>query len=154
MKLSRICQTPIGLLTLVEDDGALCEVRFGSRTEGTSPGDTPLLLQAERELNEYFAAKRRTFTVPLKPTGTPFQLRCLQALCTIPYGEVRTYGWQAAQAGSPRACRAAGMSNHRNPLPIFIPCHRVVGTDGKLTGYAGGIGIKQTLLDLERMKRS
>ena len=93
----------------------------------------------------------RVFTVPLNPRGTPFQLRCWQALLEIPYGETRTYGWQAAMIGSPKACRAVGMGNHRNPLPILIPCHRVAGADGKLTGYAGGLNIKEKLLHIERM---
>ena len=87
----------------------------------------------------------------LAPVGTPFQMKCWQALCEIPYGETRTYRQQAERVGNPKACRAVGMSNHRNPIPIFIPCHRVVGTGGKLTGYAGGLEAKDQLLSLERM---
>jgi len=149
-----VMDSPIGLLTLVEEDGALTEVRFGERLEGIALCDTPLLKQAVRELNEYFSGQRKIFTVPLKPKGTPFQQRCWAALLQIPYGETRTYGQQAAMIGNPKACRAVGMGNHRNPLPVFIPCHRVVGSNGKLTGYAGGLDIKETLLYIERMNRT
>lgn len=146
-----VMESPIGLLTLVEEDGALIEVRFGNRGEDAAVCDTPLLNQAVRELNEYFSGQRKTFTVPLNPKGTPFQRRCWDALLQIPYGETRTYGQQAAMIGNPKACRAVGMGNHRNPLPIFIPCHRVVGANGTLTGYAGGLNIKEILLHIERM---
>ena len=151
MKYAAIMDSPIGLLTLVEEDGALREVRFGKSCEDITVGDTPLLAQAKQELNEYFGGQRQTFSVPLKPKGTPFQQRCWEALLQIPYGETRTYGQQAAMIGSPKACRAVGMGNHCNPLPVFIPCHRVVGANGKLTGYAGGLKIKETLLKIERM---
>ena len=85
--------------------------------------------------------------------GTPFQRRCWQALLAIPYGQTRTYAQQAQAVGSPRACRAVGMANHRNPLPVLIPCHRVVGADGSLTGYAGGLRIKQMLLEIEQSRK-
>ncbi len=149
MKYAVIAASPIGALTLVEDEGALIALRFGA--EDVDVSDTPLLRQAIGELNEYFAGKRKAFTVPLRPKGTSFQLRCWDALCHIPYGQTRTYAQQAQAIGNSRACRAVGMGNHRNPLPVFIPCHRVVGSNGTLTGYAGGLGIKEKLLQIERM---
>ena len=151
MKYAAVMDSPIGFLTLVEEDGALCELRFGACSEGLALGDTPLLKQAVMELGEYFSGQRKTFTLPLNPRGTPFQQRCWNALLQIPYGETRTYAQQAAMIGSPKACRAVGMGNHRNPLPVLIPCHRVVGANGNLTGYAGGLTIKETLLTIERM---
>lgn len=151
MKAALIMPSPIGMLTLIEEDHALTEVRFGEKVQDALLLQTPLLLQASAELEDYFRGKRKTFTVPLHPKGTPFQKQCWEALCRIPYGETRTYAQQAAMIGNPKACRAVGMSNHRNPLPIFIPCHRVIGKNGTLIGYAGGLTIKEILLNLERM---
>ena len=111
---------------------------------------TPLLRQTAAELREYFAGERHEFTVPLAPKGTPFQQKIWAALQTIPYGETRSYKDIAAAVGNEKACRAVGMANNRNPLPIFIPCHRVVGSSGKLIGYAGGLDVKMFLLDLEK----
>lgn len=153
MASAKLIHSPIGPLTLVEEGGALMEVRFGEKLRGEMLCDTPVLLQAARELEEYFRGSRRSFSVPLAPRGTPFQLRCWNALRLIPYGETRTYGQQAEAIGQPKASRAVGMGNHRNPLPIFIPCHRVVGKNGTLTGYAGGLEMKEYLLTLERMNR-
>jgi len=146
-----LVETPIGLVTLVETDGKLTEARFGECVKQETVKKTPLLSQAAHELREYFQGKRKTFTIPLAPAGTLFQQKCWQALEEIPYGQTRTYQQQAQAIGQPKACRAVGMANHRNPLPIFIPCHRVVGKDGKLTGYAGGLAAKERLLSLERM---
>jgi len=153
MKYAAVMESPIGLLTLVEENGVLYEVRFGEKHEELVLCETPLLKKAVQELNEYFGRRRKTFTIPLNPKGTPFQQRCWNALLQIPYGETRTYGQQAAMIGNPKACRAVGMGNHMNPLPIFIPCHRVVGKNGTLTGYAGGLPIKEKLLNIERMTR-
>ena len=111
---------------------------------------TPLLRQAAAELAAYFAGQLREFTVPLAPKGTPFQQKVWAALREIPYGETRSYKEIAAMVGNEKACRAVGMANNRNPLPIFIPCHRVVGSDGKLVGYAGGLDVKTFLLELEK----
>ena len=113
-----------------------------------------LLRRAARELEEYFAGERRDFTLPLAPAGTPFQQRVWRALEAIPYGETRTYAQIAAAVGNPRAVRAVGGANHRNPLPVVIPCHRVIGADGSLTGYAGGLERKTLLLGLERTRRA
>ena len=105
---------------------------------------------AAEQLREYLRGERKMFDLPLAPEGTVFQKAVWSALQEIPYGQTRSYGEIAAQIGRPKACRAVGMANHCNPIPIFIPCHRVVGADGSLTGYAGGLECKRTLLDLER----
>lgn len=145
-------QSPIGLLTIQETDGAITALRFGGET--VSPPPTPLLQRAAQQLTEYFAARRRRFDLPLRPQGTAFQQAAWSALCDIPYGQTRTYAQQAAAIGNPKACRAVGMANHCNPLPLFIPCHRVIGAGGKLTGYAGGLAIKRFLLELEQASAS
>lgn len=127
-------------------------MRPGGRT-GTrrhAEAFTPLLRQAAAELTEYFAGRRRAFTLPLAPEGTPFQRAVWDALRTIPYGESRSYKQIAAQIGRPTACRAVGMANNRNPIAIVVPCHRVVGSGGTLVGYAGGLEAKAYLLGLER----
>ena len=147
-------ETPIGPLTLTEEAGVLTGVLFGPH----APRDalltqTPLLGRAFAQLEEYFRGERRAFDLPMDARGTPFQRRCWQALLAIPYGQTRTYAQQAQAVGSPRACRAVGMANHRNPLPVPIPCHRVVGADGSLTGYAGGLRIKQMLLEIEQSRK-
>ena len=139
---------PIGAVTLCQDEEGLCALRFGGN--GGRMDETPLLLQAQRELEEYFAGRRISFSVPLSMHGTPFQLRVWRALTEIPYGETLSYGELARRIGNPKACRAVGMANHVNPLPVFVPCHRVVGANGGLTGYAGGLDIKRLLLELER----
>lgn len=145
-------QSPIGLLTIEETDGAITALRFGGET--VSPPPTPLLQRAAQQLTEYFDARRRRFDLPLRPQGTAFQQAAWSALCDIPYGQTRTYAQQAAAIGRPKACRAVGMANHCNPLPLFIPCHRVIGAGGKLTGYAGGLAIKRFLLELEQASAS
>ena len=138
--------SPLGPLTLTETDGALVRLEFGG--EGGSVR-TPLLCQAAAQLEAYFAGTRTTFDLPLAPKGTAFQRRVWEALQQIPYGETRSYGELAAAIGNPKASRAVGMANNKNPLPIFIPCHRVIGSNGTLTGYAGGLDIKVRLLQLE-----
>ena len=106
--------------------------------------------RAVKELEEYFQGKRKEFTVPCVPEGTDFQKRVWEALTRIPYGVTRTYKEIAVEIGNSRSSRAVGMANHKNPVPIIIPCHRVIGSDGRLTGYAGGLGVKEFLLNLER----
>lgn len=142
---------PIGTLGLTDDGRGLSRV-FLRRTgmgENLPEGETPLTLQAAAELDEYFSGMRKAFSVPLSPHGTPFQLAVWQALRAIPYGETRSYGEIAAAVGRPRAARAVGMANHDNPLLIFTPCHRVVGKNGALTGFACGLEVKRRLLALE-----
>ncbi|MFR8257249.1 MAG: methylated-DNA--[protein]-cysteine S-methyltransferase [Oscillospiraceae bacterium] len=143
---TRTIETPIGALTLTASADAVTAVRFGAQGARDA---SALLDAAEAQLHEYFARTRRTFDLPLDPRGTAFELRVWTALRTIPYGETRSYGAIAAAIGSPQAARAVGMANHRNPLPILIPCHRVIGADGSLTGYAGGLETKRRLLALE-----
>lgn len=147
MQFERELRTPIGVVTLRQTDDKISELAFGGR-DGRQD-ETPLLLQAEKELEEYFAGRRSHFSVPLSMHGTAFQLQVWQALMQIPYGAAVSYGELARKLGKPKACRAVGMANHANPLPIFVPCHRVVGADGKLTGYRGGLEIKRFLLNLE-----
>lgn len=112
--------------------------------------ETPLLRQTADQLDEYFQGSRRVFDVPLSPQGTEFERTVWKALQAIPYGETRSYGDIARRIGRPSACRAVGQANNRNPVGIIIPCHRVIGADGKLTGYASGLTIKQYLLELEQ----
>ena len=140
--------SPVGSLTLAEQDGALVGIAF--RDEGACDR-TPLLVEAERQLTEYFAGRRRRFDLPLAPAGTTFQKEVWAALCGIPYGQTRSYKDIAAAVGRPAACRAVGMANNRNPLPIVIPCHRVIGASGALTGYAGGLDVKRRLLEIENL---
>ncbi|QEY34806.1 methylated-DNA--[protein]-cysteine S-methyltransferase [Caproiciproducens galactitolivorans] len=112
--------------------------------------ETQLHREAFRQLKEYFAGTRREFSLPLSPEGTEFQKRVWKCLLSIPYGETRSYKQIAEMAGCPRGYRAVGMANNRNPIPIFIPCHRVIGANGSLVGYGGGLDIKKKLLRLEQ----
>ena len=146
--------TPVGPVVLTATDEAVIGLRFGTAVpEGSVPVPeeeaAPLLREAAAQLREYFAGTRRAFTLPLAPAGTAFQQRVWKALRTIPCGETRTYKQIAEQIGHNLAFRAVGMANNRNPIGILIPCHRVIGYDGKMTGYAAGIGIKEQLLALE-----
>ncbi len=146
-----------GRILLVADDAGLCGVYFDGQKH--FPRDVnewrrntrhALLEQAKRELAEFFAGKRRQFDVPLSPAGTAFQRAVWQAISTIGFGDTITYGELARRAGFPGSARAAGAATGRNPIGIVVPCHRVVGADGSLTGYAGGLVKKRALLDLER----
>ena len=114
---------------------------------------TPFLRDAAKEINEYLSGKRKKFDIPIKLYGTDFQLSVWNALLTIPYGETRSYRDIAQQIGNAKACRAVGMANNRNPIAIIVPCHRVIGADGSLTGFGGGLELKQQLLELERRRR-
>ena len=142
---------PIGTLGLMDDGQGLSRIFL--RREGVKydfpEGETPLTGQAAAELKEYFDRRRKCFTVPVSPHGTEFQLAVWKALRDIPYGQTRTYGEIAAAVGRPKAARAVGMANHDNPLLIITPCHRVVGKDGSLTGFACGLEVKRNLLELE-----
>lgn len=141
-------ETPVGVLTAAEQNGALVRLCFGGTVCGAAP--TALLAETEKQLGEYFAGKRKAFALPLCPEGTPFQRRVWEALLAIPYGETVSYGEIARRTGNAKASRAVGMANNRNPLPIIIPCHRVIGANGALTGYARGLSVKETLLSLEK----
>ncbi len=147
-------KTPIGELLLAGDGEGLCMVGFpkGSMRREPEPdwifNEKPLAA-ACAQLQEYFAGKRREFDLPLRLTGTEFQVSVLRALQEIPYGETVSYGEIARRIGRPRAVRAVGAANGRNPIPIVVPCHRVIGSTGDLTGFGGGLDTKEALLRLE-----
>jgi methylated-DNA-[protein]-cysteine S-methyltransferase len=153
----RTMSSPVGELKLVASDTGLAailwekddpaRVRLGAMRE---EADHPILIETERQLGAYFAGTSRTFTVPLDFIGTDFQKSVWAALLTIPFGETRSYGAIAAQIGRPSASRAVGAANGRNPVSIIAPCHRVIGSTGALTGFAGGLAAKRWLLAHER----
>jgi methylated-DNA-[protein]-cysteine S-methyltransferase len=146
--------TPIGELLLAGDDDALCLVGFpeGSMRKDPEPdwiyNEKPFAV-ARQQLTEYFAGERREFDLPLKLNGTEFQMSVLRALQQIPYGETTSYAEIAERIGRPKAVRAVGAANGRNPIPIIVPCHRVIGSHGDLTGFGGGLDTKEALLRLE-----
>ena len=147
-------ESPIGVLRLVADDEGLREVRFAEPRHPRSTPSTwvrasePFLL-VRKQLLEYFAGERTQFDLPLHPRGTPFQLGVWRALADIPYGVTTSYGELARRIDNPKAVRAVGSANGQNPLPIIVPCHRVIGSNGSLTGFGGGLPTKQFLLALE-----
>lgn len=146
---TRFMDSPIGGLRLYVDAGLLTRIDFDAEPVGERVED-PLLDEVERQLNEYFAGERREFDLPLAADGTEFQKKVWAYLRTIPYGQTVTYGQVAVDLGyEPGISRAVGAANGANPIPIVVPCHRVVGSDGKLTGYAGGVARKTALLELE-----
>ena len=157
MLYDRRIASPVGDLTLVASDRGLAailwqdddpaRVRLAPRYAGAGH---PVLAAAARQLEEYFDRQRRTFDVPLDPSGTPFQRSVWSALLAIPFGETRSYGTIARQIDRPSASRAVGAANGRNPLSILVPCHRVIGASGGLTGFAGGLDTKRRLLAFER----
>ena len=140
-------ETPLGGMGIADDGRAVTRVFFSSQKEGGA--EAALARNTYGQLMEYFEGKRRDFTIPLDPKGTAFQLRVWKALSEIPYGETRSYKQIAEQIGHPKACRAVGMANNRNPIAILIPCHRVIGSNGTLVGYGGGLSVKERLLQLE-----
>jgi len=145
-----VVDSPIGPLTLTAKGGALTAIDFGAADGSDSGGPIdPVLAEAARQFAAYFAGELRKFDMRLWPSGTPFQLTVWEALRRIPYGETVTYGELARRIGRPTAARAVGRANGQNPLPIVVPCHRVIGADGALTGYAGGLDIKTALLAVE-----
>lgn len=147
-----ILTTKFGQIGIAEKEGNLTHIFFGNTVQPIEYelSETPLLLRAAAQIDEYFAGNRKVFDLPLQPEGSAFEKSVWEALRTIPYGETRSYGEIAKQIGSPKAFRAVGHANSRNPLSIVVPCHRVIGGDGKLTGYAGGLDMKKALLLLER----
>ena len=154
MTYSMQLETPVGPLTVTATEKAVTAIRFGTQvpegsTRCTGAEATPLLRRAAEEIGAYFAGSRRKFTLPLAPEGTPFQQKVWEALRSIPYGETRTYKQIAIQIGHNQSFRAVGMANNRNPIVIMVPCHRVIGSTGSLTGYAGGVERKRLLLSIE-----
>jgi len=149
-------ETELGSLSVaVDGDGALLRVRLGGEdVPPQATRDPERCAQARSQLEEYAARERRSFSLPLSPQGSPFELRVWRELERIPWGETISYGELARRVGSPGAARAVGQANHVNPIPIVIPCHRVIGADGKLVGFGGGLPWKRALLDLERGQRT
>ena len=151
MKYIWECQTPIGRLSIAQEDNAISHILFdgdGSLSDYERK-ETKLIKETAKQLEAYFAGQLKTFDVPLLLKGTPFQKECWQALLEIPYGQTCSYKDIAEKINNPQAVRAVGLSNNKNKIPIIIPCHRVIGANGKLVGYAGGLSVKQQLLDLE-----
>ena len=145
--------TPIGMLVVSSRDGAVCSIRLAGIDEPpvTEQNETsPVLILATNELKAYFAGERQEFSFPMNGDGTPFQKSVWRALLQIPFGETRTYSEIAAAVENPKGSRAVGMACNKNPIMVAVPCHRVVGAGGKLTGYAYGTDLKQRLLDLEQ----
>ncbi len=148
-------ESPLGPLLLAADEAGLREILFANPRHPAQPEsswkeDRAPLSEATRQLHAYFAGELENFDLQLAPEGTPFQLGVWRRLCDIPYGETISYGELAGRIGNPKAARAVGLANGSNPIPIVIPCHRVIGSNGKLTGYGGGLPIKEKLLALER----
>lgn len=148
-------ETPFGPMVFVENDGRLCELRFGAGfLEGEALRETPLLQHAAMQLLEYCRGERTVFDLPMVLEGTPFQRLVWETLeKSVPYGQTVSYGELAKRCSRPGAARAVGMANHRNPLPILIPCHRVIGANGSLVGYGGGLDLKKRLLALETARQ-
>jgi len=147
-------ESPLGRLLLIAEDAGLREIRFeNSKHPAAQPEgheDVKPFHEIIRQLRAYFAGELEAFDLPLAPEGTPFQLKVWRKLLQIPYGETISYGELARRLGNPNASRAVGVANGSNPIPIVIPCHRVIGSNGKLTGYGGGLPIKEKLLALEQ----
>ncbi|MFW2365300.1 MAG: methylated-DNA--[protein]-cysteine S-methyltransferase [Desulforhopalus sp.] len=151
-------QSPIGQLMLIGTNGVLEELLFPNEVQEKSidagfQHNEKIFEPVLKQLREYFAGKRQRFSLKLAPNGTEFQQRVWQELCNIPYGQTTSYGEVASRLGNPKGGRAVGMANGKNPIPIIVPCHRVIGKDGSLTGFGGGLDIKRHLLDLENQSR-
>lgn len=167
MKKAYIYDTKLGKILIAEDGQAIIELsllqgqadlqesleQFKKDHLDYEIKETELILEAAGQFKEYLEGIRKEFTVKLNPVGTTFQKKVWEALRTIPYGETRTYKQIALEIGNGKACRAVGMANHNNPVMCIIPCHRVIGSDGSLTGYAGGLPVKEQLLKLEQERK-
>lgn len=144
-------ESPIGILRIEEESGAICGINtVAERTEEDGARETELIRKAHSQLKEYFAGVHTVFDLPVAQRGTPFQQKVWAELQKIPYGETRTYAEIAAGVGNPKACRAVGGANHRNRILIVVPCHRVIGADGSLTGFGAGMDVKKFLLEREK----
>ena len=143
-----VIPSPIGNIAICEHEGEIYAIEF--TMDALCPPGSPLLTEAARQLCAYFAGTLTDFELPIRLEGTAFRLKCWHALQTIPYGETISYGEQAKRIGNPKAVRAVGGANHHNPISIVVPCHRVIGADGTLTGYGGGMDKKAWLLEHER----
>ncbi|WP_027702733.1 methylated-DNA--[protein]-cysteine S-methyltransferase [Metaclostridioides mangenotii] len=152
MKNIFVYETKIGELAIADNGKAITELYFKNKidVEGKNIEETELIKKAFNEFKEYLSGARKNFDIPLEPEGTVFQLKVWEALKSIPYGETCSYKDIAEKVGSPKAYRAVGLANNKNPISIFIPCHRVIGSNGKLVGYGGGLDVKEFLLKLEK----
>lgn len=159
MKYIKYVETKLGKIGIIEENSKIVKVIIGeendrnSKDKNVEEKDTKLLLEAKKQLEEYFEGKRKAFDLPLEQKGTEFQKRVWKALEKIPYGETRTYKEVAKMVGNEKASRAVGMTNNKNNIPIIVPCHRVIGSNGKLVGYALGLDMKKYLLDLEKKNK-
>lgn len=144
--------SPLGPIEIGYDGECIVSIRCGHTAQSHNP--SPVSDLADMQLQEYFAGKRKVFDLPISYNGTAFQRAVWEAISRIPYGEVRSYGQIATELGNPRACRAVGQAANRNPIWIVIPCHRVVGSNHELTGYAGGLDRKSALLELEKTQNN
>jgi len=149
-------QTELGKTGIAEEDGCITNVYLN---RDAVPGnaevcETELIREALRQLDAYLAGDLKRFSLPLAPCGTEFMRKVWRALCDVPYGETASYKDIARAVLNPGAARAVGQANNKNPIPVFIPCHRIIGTNGKLVGYRGGLDVKKKLLDLERRKEA
>ena len=146
----KIFNSKIGNIVIVEKNQSIIELKvIKEKNIDIIESDTPLLKKASEQINEYFSGKRETFDLPLNPEGTEFMKKVWKQLLNIPYGETKTYKQIATEIGNEKAARAVGMANNKNPIPIIIPCHRVIGSNKKLVGYALGLDVKEKLLKLE-----
>lgn len=147
-------KTILGSVGIAEHEGFITNLYFSRYIvpERATDGDSSLLREAFRQLRAYLAGQLTVFSLPLDPAGTPFMREVWRHVASVPYGMTASYRDIAIACGNPKAVRAVGMANRRNPIPLFIPCHRIIGSDGKLTGYRGGLHMKQRLLDLERCR--
>jgi len=151
MKSMYIIQTVIGPLTVIESDNCITHIHFGEvNVMGIETRKTELIDETEKQINAFYSGERDSFDLPLTLNGTEFQNKVWKALLDIPKGETRSYKDIAEAVGSPNASRAVGMANNRNPIPVIIPCHRVIGKNGKLVGFAGGLDLKEKMLMIER----
>lgn len=142
-------QTALGFLTICEEEGAITAISTSFLPKEGEEVETALTQKAYLQLTEYMSGKRKSFDLPLAPKGTDFQKQVWKALCEIPYGETRSYKQIAEKIGNPKAVRAVGMANNRNPLIVVVPCHRVIGSNGNMVGYAAGVDKKEFLLRME-----
>lgn len=149
-----VMDSPIGPLTVASTEKGIASIHFGNNVPNGAIVDPTANRETMEQLSEYFQGRRTQFDLPLDVEGTPFQKAVWSELTRIPYGETRSYGEVAKAVGRPRAARAVGMANHDNPIAVVIPCHRVVGRDGSLTGYAGGLQLKSQLLSIESQHRT
>lgn len=153
MKYLKSFNTKIGLIQIIEEDGKIIELNWNNKKYDENEikqKDTDILLEAKKQINEYLEGTRKEFDLPLNPRGTNFMKKVWKELLNIPYGNTATYKKIAENIGNPKAARAVGMANNKNPIPIIIPCHRVIGSSGNLVGYALGLDKKKFLLDLEK----